>query len=89
MMALGTCLAQDQKTERIKYIRKCYAEAKKKIDANGKNGKSPKDMRVIINRLEDEDIPLYDTEQLEATTAISDTARCCSTPRIIRSSSVI
>ena len=65
MMALGTCLAQDQKTERIKYIRKCYAEAKKKIDANGKNGKSPKDMRVIINRLEDEDIPLYDTEQLD------------------------
>ena len=113
MMALGTCLAQDQKTERIKYIRKCYAEAKKKIDANGKNGKSPKDMRVIINKLEDEDIPLYDTEQLDfffdekfvdglatkqppyfivenwATTAISDTTRCCSTPRIIRSSSVI
>ena len=50
MMALGTCLAQNQKAERMKYIRKCYAEAKKKIDANGKNGKSPKDMRVIINR---------------------------------------
>ena len=65
MMALGTCLAQDQKAERMKYIRKCYAEAKKKIDANGKNGKSPKDMRLIINRLEDEDIPLYDTEQLD------------------------
>ena len=65
MMALGTCQAQDQKAERMKYIRKCYAEAKKKIDANGKNGKSPKDMRLIINRLEDEDIPLYDTEQLD------------------------
>ena len=65
MMALGTCLAQNLKEERIKYIRKCYAEAKKKVGANGKNGKSPKDMRLIINKLEDEDIPLYDTEQLD------------------------
>ncbi len=65
MMALGTCLAQTTKEERMKYIRKCYADAKKKIDANGKNGQSPKDMRIILNRLEDEDIPLYDTEQLD------------------------
>jgi hypothetical protein len=64
-MAQGTCLAQNQKAERIKYIRKCYADAKKKIDANGKNGKSPKNMCIILNRLEDEDIPLYDTEQLD------------------------
>ena len=65
MVALGTCLAQTTKEERMKYIRKCYAEAKKKIDANGKNGQSPKDLRIILNRLEDEDIPLYDTEQLD------------------------
>jgi len=58
-------MAQTSKEERMKYIRKCYADAKKKVDANGKNGKSPKDMRLIINRLEDEDIPLYDTEQLD------------------------
>ena len=64
MMALGTCLAQTTKEERIKYIRKSYAEAKKKVDANGKNGKSPKDMQIIFNRLEDEEIPLYDTWSL-------------------------
>ena len=51
MMALGTCQAQDQKAERMKYIRKCYAEAKKKIDANGKNGKSPKDDQAIFEML--------------------------------------
>ena len=65
MMALGTSQAQDQKAERIKFIRSTYAKAKKQIEQNGKNGNSPKDMRLIINRLEDEDIPLYDTEQLD------------------------
>ena len=65
LLACGSmALAQTTKEERIKYIRKCYAEAKKKVDNNGKNGKSPKDIRVTFNRLEDEDIPLYDTEQL-------------------------
>jgi len=66
VLACGSiALAQNTKEERMKYIRKCYADAKKKVDANGKNGKSPKDMRLIINRLEDEDVPLYDTEQLD------------------------
>ena len=68
IMAVLACgsiaLAQTSKEERIKYIRKCYAEAKKKVDANGKNGKSPKDMQIIFNRLEDEEIPLYDTWNL-------------------------
>ena len=68
IMAVLACgsiaLAQTSKEERIKYIRKCYAEAKKKVDANGKNGKSPKDMQIIFNRLEDEEIPLYDTWSL-------------------------
>ena len=60
VLACGSiALAQNTKEERMKYIRKCYAEAKKKVDANGKNGKSPKDMRLIINKLEDEDVPLY------------------------------
>lgn len=52
------------KAETIQGIRKLYAEAKNKIAQNGKGGKSPKDMCIILNRLEDEDIPLYDTEQL-------------------------
>ena len=66
LLACGsTALAQTTKEDRIKYIRKCYTDAKKKVDANGKNGKSPKDMRLIFNRLEDEEIPLYDTEQLD------------------------
>ena len=68
IMAVLACgsiaLAQTSKEERIKYIRKCYAEAKKKVDANGKNGKSPKDLQIIFNRLEDEEIPLYDTWSL-------------------------
>ena len=65
MMALGTSQAQNQKAERMKLIRSTYAEAKKKVEANGKNGQSPKDMQLVINRLEDEDIPLYDTELLD------------------------
>ena len=65
VLACGSiALAQTSKEERIKYIRKCYAEAKRKVDANGKNGKSPKDMQIIFNRLEDEEIPLYDTWSL-------------------------
>lgn len=56
--------AQTTKAERIKEIRSIYAQAKKKIDQNGKNGQSPKDMSIIFNRVEDEEIPLYDTEQL-------------------------
>ena len=56
--------AQTPKAERIKEIRSVYAQAKKKVDQNGKNGKSRKDMCIILNRLTDEDIPLYDTEQL-------------------------
>ena len=53
------------KAEIIKEIRQLYAEAKKKVDLNGKNGNSPKDMRIVLNRAEDEDIPLYDMEQLD------------------------
>ena len=37
MMALGTSQAQNQKAERMKLIRSTYAEAKKKVEANGKN----------------------------------------------------
>ena len=52
--------AQNAKDARIKEIRAAYAQAKKKVDQNGKNGKSPKDMRIVLNRLEDEEIVLYD-----------------------------
>ena len=66
VLACGSiALAQNTKEERIKYIRKCYTEAKEKMAQNGKNGQSPKDLRIVLNRLEDEDIPLYDMEQLD------------------------
>lgn len=53
------------KEETIKEIRKLYAEAKEKIAQNGKGGKSPKDMNITLNRLEDEDVPLYDMESID------------------------
>ena len=53
------------KAEIIKEIRQLYGEAKEKVAQNGKNGKSPKDMRIVLNRVEDEDIPLYDMDQLD------------------------
>lgn len=53
------------KAETIKEIRRLYAEAKAKIDLNGKGGKSPKDMNITLNRLEDEDVPLYDMEDID------------------------
>ena len=56
--------AQSTKAERIKEIRTLYSQSKKKIDQNGKNGRSRKDLHIVFNRLEDEDIPLYDTEEL-------------------------
>ena len=52
------------KAQTVQNIRKQYAEAKKKIDQNGKNGQSPKDLRIVLNRLEDEEIWLYDMEAI-------------------------
>lgn len=57
--------AQNIKENRVKEIRTAYAQAKKKIDMNGKGGKSRKDMHVELNQLIDEDIPLYDTEAID------------------------
>ena len=62
---ITTVESQTPKAERLKVIRTAYAQAKKKIEQNGKNGKSPKDMRIVLNRLEDEDIGLYDMETLD------------------------
>ena len=52
---IGSLHAQDAKTNRIKEIRAAYADAKKKIDQNGKNGKSHKDMSVEVNNVLDEE----------------------------------
>ena len=57
--------AQNTKEARIKEIRTAYTQAKKKIEQNGKGGKSRKDMRIEFNTLDDEDIPLYDMEMLD------------------------
>ena len=39
MLAFAAAQAHDSKPERIKQIRTAYAQAKKKIEQNGKNGK--------------------------------------------------
>ena len=52
------------KEETISEIRRIYAEAKEKIAQNGKGGNSAKDMNIVLNRLEDEDVPLYDMEDI-------------------------
>ena len=59
LLVVTTVAAQNGKDARIKEIRTAYSKAKNKIEQNGKGGKSPKDMRVVLNHLEDEDIPLY------------------------------
>ena len=59
LLVVTTPAAQNGKDARIKEIRSAYSQAKKKIDQNGKGGKSPKDMRIILNYLDDEDVPLY------------------------------
>ena len=41
--------AQTSKTEVVKQIRQKYAEAKKEIADNGKNGKAPLDVKIRIN----------------------------------------
>lgn len=59
LLVVTTVAAQNGKDARIKEIRTAYSQAKKKIDQNGKGGKSPKDMHIILNHLDDEEVPLY------------------------------
>lgn len=65
LLAVTTAGAQNGKDARIKEIRAAYSQAKKKIDQNGKGGKSPKDMRIMMNFLDDEDVPLYTEETID------------------------
>ena len=82
-MAYGD--TQADKNARIKEIRAVYAQAKKKIDMNGKNGKSPKDMNITKNHLIDEEICIPTLSSRNGvTTAMRDTARCSSTQRTDR-----
>ncbi len=53
------------KDARIKEIRAVYAQAKKKIEQNGKGANSPKDMRIELNHLDDEDVPLYNMQTID------------------------
>lgn len=48
------------KAQTLQHIRELYAQAKEKVAQNGKDGKSPKDMTITLNRLEDEEVELYD-----------------------------
>lgn len=65
LLMVTAAKAQDGKETRMSAIRQAYAQAKKKIDNNGKKGKSAKDMRIVVNQLEDEDVPLYDMTTLD------------------------
>lgn len=64
LLIVTAAAAQNAKEARIKEIRSAYAQAKKKIEQNGKGGKSPKDMSIIFNKLEDEDVPIYNEESI-------------------------
>ena len=43
-----TVLAQSPKAQKVGDIRKAYAEAKKKIADNGKNGQAPLDVTITL-----------------------------------------
>ena len=62
LFVVSTAMAQTGKDARISEIRTAYSQAKKKVEQNGKGGKSPKDMKIILNHLTDENMPLYDEE---------------------------
>jgi len=49
MLIIGLTVQAQDKSERIKEIRKAYAEAKKDIDGNGKDGQPRMDMVVTLN----------------------------------------
>jgi hypothetical protein len=48
----------------IKLIRSAYAKSKEKIEQNGKNGRSPWDMTVIVNSVNDEEAEIYDRSEI-------------------------
>ena len=60
LLSFATAQAQNAKEARIKEIRTAYANAKKKIEQNGKHGKSPKDMSIVINNVVDEEAEIYE-----------------------------
>lgn len=61
LMALVSAQAQtDATAARIKLIRSAYAKAKEKIEKNGKDGQSPKDMVVVTNDVTDEEADITD-----------------------------
>ena len=65
LVCVTATAAQNGKEARIKEIREAYSLAKKKIDRNGQNGKSPKDMNIKLNFLDDEDVSLYNEESID------------------------
>jgi len=73
MAALGAlfaaCLtagAQVSKEAQMKHIREMYAQAKQQIDENGKNGRAPLDMKILINdgSVLGEDLVMNDVTEL-------------------------
>lgn len=66
LMCCMTLLAQS-KQERIQHIRKMYADVKEQIAQNGKDGRAPLDMTILINdgTLVSEDFVINDITELK------------------------
>ena len=65
LLFVTAAMAQNSKEARMSEIRSAYAQAKKKIERNGKGGQSPKDMTIYFSHLDDEDVPLYNEESID------------------------
>ncbi|GEM_PF-795197 len=64
LLGLSTAQAQN-KSERIKEIRKMYAEAKELIANNGKNGNPAKDMEITFNEIVSIEHDIYNEGSLD------------------------
>ena len=49
MLLFGMTLQAQNKEAQLKHIREMYAQAKEQIAQNGKNGRAPLDMKILIN----------------------------------------
>lgn len=65
LLSFTAAQAQSTKEARIKEIRTAYANAKKKMELNGKQGKSPKDLSIHVNYVRDEEYEVYDETMRE------------------------
>ena len=91
-VVLGCCLVSltiqaQSKADQVKHIRQVYAEAKQKVADNGKDGKAPIDMHILVNdgTVVDEDFELdnvtslyyyFDKMKKDPNTDLLDSVKC-------------